>query len=295
LGAEEYRRLCWLRAAGRKPQGEFAMTYFDMQQQGPQQQGPQQQGPMFNYNPQQAGPLNPQLFQLHGGWPGAAALHGAYPAFGQQYGQYGAQPGIGGLFGQNPGWGAQPQWWGQQQRQLSQQDVSEVVRQLLPALPQVVAQAQQPYPGPGYAAYGPTPRTLSQQDINDVVRQLLPVLPQIVGALQGPPQLQHLAMHGGGIGALGQGYLGFNPAQNPFAMQNPLASLQQPWFGQYGAPQFQSAFGVPQQAGQQWAQQPWSQQRQLTQQDVADVTRQLVGLIPQVISNLQAFNQQRMN
>jgi hypothetical protein len=213
------------------------MTYFDMQQQSP----------MFNYSPQQAGPLNPQLAQLYGGWPGAPSLHGAYQtpgqaAFGQQYGQYGAQPGIGG-FGQNPGWGAQPQWWGQQQRQLSQQDVSEVVRQLLPALPQIIAQAQQPYPGPGYASYGPTPRTLSQQDINDVVRQLLPVVPQIVGALQGQPQLQHLAMHGSGSGALGQGPLG--PAQNPFALQNPLASLQQPWFGQYGAPQFQSAFAGP--------------------------------------------------
>jgi hypothetical protein len=32
----------------------------------------------------------------------------------------------------------------------------------------------------------------------------------------------------------------------------------------------------------------------LTQQDVADVTRQLIGVIPQVIGNLQAFNQQRM-
>jgi hypothetical protein len=58
-------------------------------------------------------------------------------------------------------------------------------------------------------------------------------------------------------------------------------------FSQYGLPQFQSAFGgVPTGWGQQ--------QRQLTQQDVADVTRQLVGLIPQVIGNLQAVSQQRM-
>jgi hypothetical protein len=35
-------------------------------------------------------------------------------------------------------------------------------------------------------------------------------------------------------------------------------------------------------------------QRQLTQQDVMEITRQLVGVIPQVIGNLQAFNQQRM-
>jgi hypothetical protein len=54
----------------------------------------------------------------------------------------------------------------------------------------------------------------------------------------------------------------------------------------FGVPQFQSAFGAPS---------PWGQQpRQLTQQDVADVTRQLIGVIPQVIGNLQAFNQQRM-
>src|SRR4051812_40028092 len=33
----------------------------------------------------------------------------------------------------------QPQWGGQQQRQLSQQDVSEVVRQLVPVLPQILA------------------------------------------------------------------------------------------------------------------------------------------------------------
>jgi hypothetical protein len=36
------------------------------------------------------------------------------------------------------------------------------------------------------------------------------------------------------------------------------------------------------------------QQRQLTQQDVADITRQLIGAIPQVIGNLQAYSQQRM-
>jgi hypothetical protein len=38
----------------------------------------------------------------------------------------------------------------------------------------------------------------------------------------------------------------------------------------------------------------WGQpQRQLTQQDVAEITRQLVAVIPQVIGNLQAFSQQR--
>src|SRR5205814_10354900 len=120
------------------------------------------------------------------------------------YGQpYGGHPSIGPI-GYNPGvqpqfWGQQqqPQWGGLQQRQLSQQDVSEVVRQLVPALPQILAQAQQPHAPFGYAAYGQTQRQLSQQDVNEVVRQLLPIVPQIVGMLQGQPQLQHAAMHGG--------------------------------------------------------------------------------------------------
>ena len=194
------------------------MAYFDTQQQNPMQ------------NPQ----LSPQLQNWQGSGYGLG--QGAY---GQAFGAYGNQP----LFGSNPGWGAQPQWWGQhQQRQLSQQDVSEVVRQLLPALPQILAQAQQSTLPFGYAAYGQTPRSLSQQDVNEVVRQILPFVPQIVGTLQGQP------------------------------------------FGQYGLPQFQSAFGTP-----MWG----HPQRQLTQQDVAEITRHLVGVIPQVIGNLQAFNQQR--
>jgi hypothetical protein len=166
-----------------------------------------------------------------------------------------------GAFGQGAGWGMQPAfwgqqqpWWGQQQRQLSQQDVSEVVRHLLPALPQILAQAQQPQ-AIGYAAYGPTQRQLTPQDVQEVVRQLLPVVPQIVASLQGQPQFQHIGMHGG--------------------------------FGQYGWPQLQSAFGVQ----PTWGQWP---QRHLSQQDVAEISRQLVGLIPQVISNLQAFQQPRM-
>src|SRR5882672_5856746 len=53
------------------------------------------------------------------------------------------------------------QWGGQQQRQLSQQDVNEVVRQLVPVLPQILAQAQQPYGAIGHAAFGQAPRQLS--------------------------------------------------------------------------------------------------------------------------------------
>jgi hypothetical protein len=216
------------------------MTYYDTQQQNP----------LHNqqFNPQQA-----------------AAAFGSGLGWGQQP-QWGGQQ-------QQPQWGGQ-QWGGQQQRQLSQQDLSEVVRQLVPALPQMLAQAQQPHAAFGYAAYGQTPgyggygqqqRQLSQQDVNEVVRQILPIVPQIVGALQGQPHMQYAAMQGGlGMGQFGQGY-------------------PQSYGAQFGGPQFQSAFGA---SGQQ--------QRQLTQQDVADVTRQLIGVIPQVIGNLQAFNQQRM-
>jgi hypothetical protein len=279
------------------------MTYFyDMQQQGPHWQNLGQFGLGQFGGGQFNGQIGPQFAQQANGWLGNPGM----AAYGQQYGQYGAQPF--GAFGHNAGWGMQPQWgtaspwgpWGQH-RQLSPYDVNEVVRQLVPALPQIIAQAQQPYGGiGGYAAYGQAPRTLTPQDVNEVVRQLLPLLPQIVGSLQGLPQ-QQFAMHGGiGGGGFGQsfGHQGYLGAQNPFGTQNPFAaSFQQPWqygaLGQhqhYGVPQFQSAFGSPQQWGQQWGQGP----RQLTQQDVADVTRQLAVLIPQVISNLQSFNQQRV-
>jgi hypothetical protein len=286
------------------------MTYYDIQQQNPALNS--------QFNPQQWAAFNSQ--QPYGAWSNAPSMQaiggyglggyglGSYglgqAAYGQQYGQYGGQPSIG-AFGYNAGWGAQPQgshqgsqqgWgqqqqpqWGGQQRQLSQQDVSEVVRQLVPVLPQILAQAQQPHAAIGYAAFGQVPRQLSQQDVNEVVRQILPIVPQIVGMLQGQPQLQYAAMQGGGfglgqqgIGQQGFGQQGFGQqGLGQFGQGNPLQN-----FGaQFGAPQFQSAFGAP--AG--WGQ----QQRQLTQQDVADVTRQLLGVIPQVIGNLQAFNQQR--
>ena len=244
------------------------MTYFDNQQQ-------YLNNPQFN--PQQWAPFNSHAAQSAGYGLGGYGLGQA--AFGQPYGQYGGQPSTGGFGygaqGGVQGWGQQqqPQWWGgPQQRQLSQQDVSEVVRQLVPALPQILAQAQSPHVGIGYAAYGQAPRQLSQQDVNEVVRQILPIVPQIVGMLQGQPQLQYAAMQGGhGLGQFGFG----NPAQN----------FGQNFGTQFGIPQFQSAFGAPLAFGQQ---------RQLTQQDVADITRQLVGIIPQVIGNLQAYSQQRM-
>ena len=237
------------------------MTYFDTLQQN------------LAHNPQfgQFGP------QQQGGW-GALGSQGGpglgQPAYGQQYGQQ--QPF--GAFGNNPGWGGQPMGWGQQwgsqQRQLSQQDVNEVVRQLVPALPQILAQAQNPFGGISYAAHGQAPRQLSPQDVNEVVRQILPIVPQIVGMLQSQQQPHYAAMQGG----LGQGQFG---GLGQLGLGHPA----QAWGTQFGAPQFQSAFGGPMAFGQQ---------RQLTQQDVADITRQLIGVIPQVIGNLQAYSQQRM-
>jgi len=257
------------------------MTYFDTQQQ-------YLNNPQFN--PQQWSPFN--AYAAHSGGYGLGNYGLGQAAFGQQYGQYGGQPSVGG-YGSGAGWGAQPQgnqgwgqqqqpqWGGQQQRQLSQQDVSEVVRQLVPVLPQILAQAQQPHAAIGYAAYGQSPRQLSQQDVNEVVRQILPIVPQIVGTLQGQPQLQYAAMQGGqGLGQQGFGQQGLGQFGQGYPGQN-LGTQ----FG-FGGPQMQSAFGAPATWGQH--------QRQLTQQDVSDITRELIGVIPQVIGNLQAFNQQRM-
>src|SRR6266568_7051812 len=103
------------------------MTHFDTQQQN--------QAHNSQFNPQAWAAFNPQTAQPYGAWTGQGGYGPGQPAYGQQYGQYGGQPAIG-AFGNNAGWGGQPQgfgqqqqpWWGaQQQRQLSQQDVSEVV------------------------------------------------------------------------------------------------------------------------------------------------------------------------
>ena len=76
-------------------------------------------------NPQQWAGINPQQFGL------------GQAAYGQQFGQ----PAFGGQYFGQPNIGQMGQSWGQQ-RQLSHHDVSEVVRQLIPLLPQVLAQAQ---------------------------------------------------------------------------------------------------------------------------------------------------------
>ena len=167
-------------------------------------------------------------------------------AFGQQYGpqqfnpqQFNPQMGLG-----QQAYGGWPQQaWGQQ-RQLSQQEIGEVVRQLVPILPHILAQAQQAQYQP-QAAFGQQ-RQLSPQDVNEVVRQILPVLPQIAGILQNQPQ---------------------------------YASQQ--------LPQMQAAFGQGG-ANNQFG----GQQRQLSQQDVQEVARQLTAVLPQVLGAFQ--NQQRI-
>jgi len=152
---------------------------------------------------------------------------------------------------------------------------------LVPALPQILAQAQQSHGAIGYAAFGQqAPRQLSQQDVNEVVRQLLPIVPQIAGMLQNQPQLQYAAMQGGqGFGQQGLGQFGQGFGQQGFGQQG-LGQFGQGFGTPVGMPLFQSAYGA-------------QQGRQLTQQDVADVTRQLISVIPQVIGNLQAFGQQQ--
>jgi hypothetical protein len=186
------------------------------------------------------------------------------------------------------------------QRQLSQQDIGEVVRQLLPLLPQVVAQAQQqPQAAFGYnpyaqqGAYAQGQRPLTQQDVNEVVRQILPIVPQIVSALQGQAGPQATAMHGGGYGLGGQPWQIGQTAygQSPFG-QNPWSQYGQQQYGQQQQPFGPFGSGLPFQAAFGGVQ-PWGQQRQLSQADVSEVVRQLSATIPQVIANLQAFSQQQ--
>lgn len=240
------------------------MTYYEAQQQNPLQGAQQWSG------------ISPQYVQGYGQFAGGQGIQGLGQAAYGQYGQYGGQqfgqPNMG-AWGQTMGTGT---GWGQTQRQLSQQEVGDVVRQLVPLLPHILAQAQQQQPQAAFGAfgggYGQQQRMLTQQDINEVVRQILPIVPQIVGMLQGQGGQQPWAAMYGGQGSLGS----FN--QNPFAQ----TLLQQTPFGQTGLTPVHAAFGS-QMGGQ----------RQLTQQDVGEVVRHLVGIIPQVIGNLQSFTQQR--
>ena len=250
------------------------------------------------------------------GWAGQGGFgygnqqHGlGQPAFGYNS-NFGGGQGWGQGFGQGYGQNFGGQW---QQRQLSHQDVGEVVRQILPILPQVIAQAQhQPQAAFGQSGFGggygqnfgaqwQQQRPLSQQDVNEVVRQILPVIPQIVGLLQQGQQGGYAnAAYGGGQawnnqgwnnqgqhGQGGFGYVNQHPSQlslfgqSPFG-QNQFGQNQQNANGAYG----QAAFGGNQGAGQH---------RQLNQAEVGEIVRQLTNALPQVIANLQAINQQQSN
>jgi hypothetical protein len=272
------------------------------------------QEPQFNQQ-QGWGLPNPNNFQNHfsnagigGNFGNNAIGYGlGNAAYGQAWNQQGAQPFWQPNNGAQGGFGAP---WGHQQRQLSQQDVGDVVRQILPLLPQIIAQAQ-PQAAYGNNAgaqfnpwnqqgnfqqsgnnWGQQGRVLSQQDVNEVVRQILPVLPQIAHALQGHQHHQHLGFaNQSGQNPFNQG--GFN--QNPYTQ----AGFNQGGFGQAFAGQqnpLQNLFGQQQGFGQQspfLAAFGGQQQRQLSQQDVNEVTRQLIAVIPQVVSLLQQQNQQR--
>jgi hypothetical protein len=242
------------------------MTYYDTQHSAQQWNSPQWSA-------------NPQLGQGYGqpsGAFGGGGFGGGLAAYGQPYQNFG-QPTFGS--------GGQ----GFASRQLSPQDVGEVVRQLVPLLPNILAQAQQPQAAIGYGAFGQPQRMLTPQDVNEVVRQILPIVPQIVGTLQGGQNpLQAAAMYGGHGGASnpwGQqtGY-GFGQ-QNPQAQ---FGSGQMPFgyqsYGQSAWPYALAAYG---------ASGAWGQGQRLSPQDVNEVVRQLIGAIPQVIGNLQAFAQPR--
>jgi hypothetical protein len=210
-------------------------------------------------------------------WSGNSQMPGMNFGLGQA--AYGPQSGP---YGTGQSGGA----WGQ--RQLSPQDVSEVVRQMVPLLPQILAQSQQPLAAFGY---GYNQRQLSPQDINEVVRQLLPILPQIVGAIQQGQSPMHMAAISGGFGqqGFGQSFGGQNPyqqGQHGLGFGNPQGQFgPQAQFGQFGSP-FQAAFG----GSQNWG----HHHRHLSPQDVNEVVRQLVTAIPQVIGNLQSYGQ-RLN
>ena len=159
-------------------------------------------------------------------------------AFGTSSGAYGA-----------PFGGAQSTGWGAAQRQLSQQDVSNILQQIAPVLPQIIAQAQQAsYQQSLYqpmAAFAGNSRSLSPQDVSEVVRQLLPIIPQLLQSTQqqgGPWSPAQM-----GFGQAGQGWQG----QAAFGNSQPF----------YSAPQYQA--------------------RPLSPQDVNEIARQLSDVAQQ--------------
>jgi hypothetical protein len=174
------------------------------------------------------------------------------------YGQGGY--GLGGPSQYNLGFGM-----GGPQRQLTQHDVSSILQQIAPILPQIIAQAQQQQTMPQAAfggGFGLQQRTLSPQDVNEVVRQILPVIPQLLQSAQGQSWQ-------GGFGQTGFGQTG--------------------GFGQWGQGWGQAAYG-PSQQDNPFGRNP---ARQLSPQDVNEVVRQLAEILPQAIAG-QQVGQQRL-
>ncbi len=221
------------------------MTYSDHSQQTLFQNPQGQSSPQAISNLHQ---LAQTLLQLAQNQQGAGY---AQATIGQ-----GAYGGLGNPLGGGPsatGWG-----WGAPQRQLSQQDVSAILQQIAPVLPQIIAQAQQHQYQP-MAAYGGgfgAQRTLSQQDVSEIVRQILPVIPQLMQSAQ-QGGAWGLAQTGlgqfGGLGMPGQGWQG-QPAYG-LGQQNPFQQFQQP--------------------------------RQLTQHDVNEIARQLSEVVQQAYGGQQ--------
>jgi len=222
---------------GVEKRGKIVMIHSEHSQsnafQNPIQQNPQLLQSIAQALAQQS--QNPQGFGAVGQGQGGVGQGGlGQGAYGQ--GVYG-QGGFGqGGFGQG---GSGQQGWGQQ-RQLSQQDVSAILQQIAPVLPQLIAQAQQGQVQP-LAAFGGgfgQQRTLSPQDVNEIVRQILPVILQST-------QQNSLGGQQGWSGGAGLGAYG-----------NANAQQQSPF----------------QQTG--WQQQQRGGQ-QVTQQDVQEIVRQV--------------------
>jgi len=206
---------------------------------------------------------NPQVLQTlaqalsqnqQGGGQGGYGQGGlGQGAFGQ--GAFG-QGGLGqGAFGQQGGFGQGGQsGWGQQ-RQLTPMDVSAILQQIAPVLPQIVAQAQQAYQplaafggGQQYGGLGGQfgqQRNLAHHEVSEIVRQILPAILQATQQQQNPFGGQGQGSVWG-MGAFGQSQ------QNPWQQQNPF---------------------------QQWGSHQQGQHRQIGQQDVQEIARQVVEAV----------------
>jgi len=249
----------WQEMGGKREKRKIVMLSSDNSQQNafqnPQQQN-SQQGNLHQIVQQLLQTVQSQQSQQGLGSFGQGAY--GQGAFGQ--GAFGAQ------FGQN---------WGGQQQRLSQQEVSNLLQQIAPVLPQIIAQAQlqqqqyQPMAAFG-GGFGGGQRSLSPQDVGEVVRHLLPIIPQLLQSMQQQGgQYGYGQQNQFGFGQPGQGWQG--QAAYGVGQQNPFQNMQQnPW---------QQGFG----------QQGFGQQRQLSHHDVNEVVRQLAEIIPQAYGQQQRF------